>query len=96
MTNMQRGTSTGKSTYWWFGAVAGALVSSVVTSVVVTWEWLENPGGVFRSETGTNWQFILDTAISWFVPTFFCAAVAASVSRLAWSVVRKRQRQERR
>lgn len=67
-------------------------MSLCVTLVVVFWEWLENPGGIFRSEDGTNWEFVLDTATSWFVPTFAYATFIAAVLHLAWSLVRKRRR----
>ena len=80
--------------FWWLGIAAGAAVSSAVTVIVVIWEWIENPGGIFHSEVGTNWEFVLDTAISWFVPTFVYVAIFASVSHLAWSVVRKRRRKD--
>ena len=73
---------------WWLGLAAGAAISSTVTVVIVVWEWLENPGGIFRGESGTNWGFVFDTAISWFVPTFIYAALFASALHLAWSVAR--------
>ena len=77
---------------WWLGLAAGAVVSSIVTVIVVIWEWRENPGGIFHSETGTNWEFVVDTAVSWFVPTFVYVAFIASGLHLAWSAVRKRRR----
>ena len=69
--------------------MAGGAVSAMVTAIVVVWEWVENPGGIFRTEIGTNWQFILDTAISWFVPTFVYVAVIVSVSQWAWHSVKR-------
>jgi hypothetical protein len=80
--------------FWWLGLAAGAAASSVVTVVVVIWEWLENPGGIFRNELGTNWLFIYDTAISWFVPTFIYLAVIASAVHLTWWIVRRRGREK--
>lgn len=63
------------------GLVFGAVVAVAVTVFVTTWEWLENPGGIFRDEAGTNWRFIRDTAISWLLPTFvYSAAIGAAVS----------------
>ena len=73
---------------WWLGLAAGVAISSTVTVIIVIWEWLENPGGIFRGESGTNWGFVFDTAISWFVPTFVYAALFASALHLAWSVAR--------
>ena len=75
---------------WWLGPAAGIAIASAVTLFVVAWEWLENPGGIFRGEAGTNWGFVYDTAISWFVPTFLPVAVIASALHLAWWLLRKR------
>ena len=94
MSNTRSRTSKGASARWWLGLAAGASVSSTVTVIIVVWEWVENPGGIFRSEAGTNWGFILDTAFSWFVPTFVYVAVIVSVSHLAWRVVRNYLRKE--
>jgi len=79
---------------WWLGLAVGALVSATVTVIVVVWEWLENPGGIFRSASGTNWGFIFDTAISWLVPTFVYVAIIASVLHLLWFGVSRHRRQK--
>lgn len=89
MTNTRSPTAGSTSTNWWIGPVAGAFVSATVTVIVVVWEWIENPGGIFRSEIGTNWQFVYDTAISWFVPTLVYVAVIVSVSQFAWHFLKK-------
>lgn len=88
MNNTQGSASSFILRPWWLGIAAGAAISSAVTAIVVVWEWLENPGGIFRGESGTNWGFVFDTAISWFVPTFIYAALVASGLHLAWSLVR--------
>ena len=80
-----------RNTFWFFGIVVGVVVSVIVTLVMVTWEWLENPGGIFRNAEGTNWSFILDTAVSWFVPTLVYAAIIASVLKLAWTALARRR-----
>lgn len=80
-----------KATFWSFGIATGTLISAAVTLIMVVWEWLEKPGGIFRNETETNWGFVLDTAISWLVPTFIYAAVIASVAHLAWSAITRRR-----
>mgnify|MGYP001611864416 CR=1 FL=1 len=74
---------------WWIGPAIGATVSLTVTVIVVVWEWVENPGGIFRGEFGTNWKFVYDTAISWFVPTFIHVTVIAAASHLAWRFIKK-------
>ena len=89
---MQGHTSLTGTTTWWFGIAAGAVVSFTVTLIIVVWEWLENPGGIFHDENGTNWNFILDTAISWFVPTFIFVGIIASAAHLLWSLIRNRGR----
>jgi hypothetical protein len=80
-----------RATFLWFGIASGAVASLTITIVVVVWEWLENPGGIFHNENGTNWEFVLDTAISWFVPTFVYVAVMASIGHLVWSAIRRRR-----
>lgn len=77
------------SGYWWLGPATGAIVSAIVTIIIVTWEWLENPGGIFRSELGTNWQFVFDTAVSWIVPTFIYVTVMTSITQVAWHFLKK-------
>jgi hypothetical protein len=83
--------STIRTSFWIFGVVVGVLFSTAVTLVMITWEWLENPGGIFRNDQGTNWQFMFDTAISWFVPTLIYGTIVASIGRLAWSAFRRRR-----
>ncbi len=67
-----------------FALVLGAAVAFVVAACVSAWEWLENPGGIFRDETGTNWGFVWDTAFSWFLPTFAYVAVAGAALSLCY------------
>jgi hypothetical protein len=79
-----------RSSAWLFGIVAGASTSAVVSLVIVTWEWLENPGGIFHNADGTNWKFVVETAVSWLVPTFIYVAVLAAILHLGWSAWRRR------
>ncbi len=91
---MKTGSGEQKPGPWWLGLAAGVIVSTAVTLVITTWEWLENPGGIFRDETGTRWSFVADTAVSWFVPTFLYVAVIASAIHLAWRAVTKLNRKK--
>ena len=55
-----------------------ALVSSVALGLVIgggyaAYDWNLNPGGIFRGPDGTNWQFMFDTAFSWFKPIVLTA-----------------------
>ncbi len=70
------------------GIACGITIAIAVTSFVTIWEWLENPGGIFRDEEGTNWRFVYDTAISWFVPTLLQATPLAVLTCLLWARVR--------
>ena len=88
MSNAGSHKSKRKFAYWWVGPATGAIVSAIVTVIVVIWEWVENPGGIFRSPGGTNWQFVLDTAISWIVPTFVYVTLMVSLLLLAWHFVK--------
>lgn len=89
MTNAGSHMSKRKVVYWWVGPATGAIVSAIVTVIVVIWEWIENPGGIFRSQCGTNWQFVLDTAVSWIVPTFVYVTLIASTLLIAWHFVKR-------
>jgi hypothetical protein len=91
---MRSETSAPKPVFWWLGLAVGVVVSFIVTLIIVIWEWLENPGGIFRSEIGTNWNFVFDTATSWFVPTFIYVALIASALHLAWWIVRRHLRRK--
>lgn len=87
--NLQSRQRNGLLASWRLGPITGLAVSSAVTLFVVTWEWLENPGGIFRGHAGTNWGFVLDTAISWFVPVLLTVVAFVSTLQLAWWLVRK-------
>ena len=89
VTNKRSNTSAILPVFWWIGFAVGAASSVSVTVVVVIWEWVENPGGIFHGESGTNWPFVFDTAISWFIPTFVYVAIIVSISHLAWAALRR-------
>lgn len=92
MKDMPAFLSQIQTKFWWFGIAVGTVVSLTITLIVVIWEWLENPAGIFHNGNGTNWNFVLDTAISWFVPTFIHVAVIAAIAHLLWSAIRRRRR----
>jgi hypothetical protein len=71
--------------FWSFGMTIGIAVSFAVTFFMTSWEWIANPGGIFRDSNGTHWQFVYDTAISWLIPTFLYSAVAAAIVHLSFS-----------
>jgi len=61
-----------------FGLTIGIALAGLLTLIYTIADWSGNPGGIFRDASGTNWGFVFDTAVSWFVPvflyTFFVAA----------------------
>jgi len=57
--------------------VLALILSSIVTAV----EWWQNPGGIYRSASGTDWSIVQETWSSWFVPTLL-TAVGASMGVL--------------
>lgn len=73
-----------------FGIVTGAFLSTAITVTVLIWEWLENPGGIYRNATGTNFGIVFETAISWLVPVFLGTVVIATIAHLLWSGIRRR------
>ena len=70
-----------------YGVLVGILVAGAVSLVIMPWELWENPGGVFRGASGVNWNNVLETLVSWFVPTFCYAAIVGAVARLAWILI---------
>lgn len=61
-----------------FGLAVGLVFASLLTAIFTISEWSDNPGNIFRDDTGTNWSFVFDTAASWFVPAFLYGFVVAA------------------
>ncbi len=76
-----------KKHFWLFELFSGLVVSLSVTLVIVIWELLENPGGIFRGRNGINWGFVYETAESWFIPTFIYVVLIASVAHLIMTLI---------
>ena len=72
-----------------FGVTVGLALAVVVAVFFATWDWLENPGGIFRGEAGTNWSFVWDTAFSWFLPMVVPCIVAAVGLHALWVSLRR-------
>lgn len=69
--------------YWAYAILLGVTAGFIVASVMSFLDWSLNPSGIYHSDIGTNWQFVWDTWISWFMPA--CAAGSAvSVPALTW------------
>ena len=75
--------------FWLFGLTIGAISASIVTIIITVWEWIENPSGIFHDQNGTNWSFVYDTAISWFVPTFIQVSIISAIMHILFSLVKR-------
>lgn len=73
-----------------FGLTVGFAIATLTTIIITLWELIENPGGIFRSPDGINWQFVFETATSWFIPTFVSITGIAALGHLIWILVRRK------
>ncbi len=69
--------------YWVYALLLGVTVGFIVASVMSFLDWRLNPSGIFHSDLGTNWRFVWDTWISWFMPVFVVGS-AVSIPALSW------------
>ena len=75
--------------YYLYAILLGATVGLIVASAMSFLDWRHNPGGIFHSDLGTNWQFVWDTWISWFTPVCVTGS-AVSVLVFFWLAKRKK------
>jgi len=75
----------------WFGLVVSFALSATVTLVICIWEWIENPGGIFHDANGTNWQFIVETGMSWFIPTFLNSLMLTSILHFVFNLASRKR-----
>lgn len=71
----------------WSLILVGSFLVGVLTACVMTFlDWRLNPAGVFHRGGQTNWDPVLDTAFSWFLPvSLLTLVISATVgSLLAW------------
>lgn len=73
-----------------FSLYTGFSVAFLLTLIITLWEWLENPSGIFHNQNGTNWRFVFDTSISWFIPTFINVVLIAAAGHLLFSFIKRR------
>jgi len=59
---------TFKARSFYLGIGIGILMSISVASLFTGMDWYTNPGGIFRSDSGTSWPFVFETWFSWFLP----------------------------
>lgn len=60
---------------WVSGGVIGVAAGLLAAIVMSYLDWRKNPSGIFHNEAGTNWGFVFETAVSWFVPVALIASV---------------------
>jgi hypothetical protein len=77
---------TAKSFY--VGISTGLLVGFLAGIPPVVIDLYENPSGIFRTESGTNWAFVFDTWFSWFWPVAI-ASVPVVFLIHAWALHRR-------
>ncbi len=68
---------------WIFGGLVGTSVGLIVALGMSYMDWRTNPQGIFHDELGTNWDIVLETAVSWFVPVALVTFVL-SVAIHSW------------
>ena len=71
-----------------FALLASGALAILVALYFASYSWLENPGGIFRGEDGTNWPFVWDTWISWFLPTLVGLMPPAFLAHIGWQWIR--------
>jgi hypothetical protein len=72
-----------------------ALVVAASLAGLVTYEdWRRNPDGIFQTEEGTQWPYVIDTFASWFFPTAVMTFGALFVLVLGLLWLRQRAAEE--
>lgn len=75
---------------WIVGAGLGVATGLLVASAMSFVDWRMNSGGIFHNEQGTNWLFVRETWVSWFIPVVLSAS-AVLAPLVAWRARRGRQ-----
>lgn len=71
------------------GVSIGIIIGLVVSSAMTYQDWCLNPGGIFHNESlGTQWSFVWETWISWFLPVSLAGAVTATVALYLYNYFR--------
>lgn len=69
----------------------GTGIALMAASIMTYQDWRLNPGGIFFSEeNGTQWPFVWETWISWFLPVFALATGICLVILLLASWFKRR------
>ncbi|MEO1320883.1 MAG: hypothetical protein AAFV30_09990 [Pseudomonadota bacterium] len=71
-----------------FALLASGTLAILVSLYFASCDWIANPGGIFRSEAGTNWTFVWDTWLSWFLPTLIGLMPPAFLAHIGWQWIK--------
>ena len=61
----------------WISLAWGAALAILLSVTMTVWDWVENPSGIFHGPAGTRWDFVVQTAVSWLIPTFVYGTLGA-------------------
>lgn len=62
------------------GCLLGCAIALLLASVPTAMDWYTNPAGLFRGASGTRWDIVLDTFLSWLWPLILvCAPLSVAV-----------------
>ena len=62
------------------GIAGGVGTGILIASTMSFLDWRANPGGIFHDASGTHWNIVWETAVSWLLP------VAATTTMLMWLI----------
>jgi len=77
-----------KTRPWKLILLDGVAVGLAVAVIMTYLDWRTNPGGIFLNVDGTNWRVVMETALSWFIPT---AAIVSALSALRLFIKSRRK-----
>lgn len=69
----------------------GSVVGTLTAALFAIRDWIENPGGIFRGPDGTSWSIVLETGLSWFIPTFLIVGAGTLVIRIVCLFICRRR-----
>ena len=89
---MLLGAKKKKTKRWVLALLDGVAVGLALGAFMTYLDWRRNPGGIFRDFDGTNWSVVMETALSWFVPT---AAIVSVLSGIRLFLISRRKKNGR-
>lgn len=65
---------------WLFSLLAGCIGAIAITFIVLAWEFLENPGGIYHDHYQIHWPIIYETATSWLLEAFIVFTLISAIT----------------